>query len=198
MAIDGELIIEARQIDANRVGVFDVEGKVGGEALERDAGHLDAAQGHLRLLDQPAERCATAQDHGHRRSKHVHRITDGRQHRRIHWYASQAMNLSAAEIEQLGERGWFVRDGFLSDDETHAAREEITQLELRPAGMVRGQHDAAERGDHITWLDVAAAPPALRAVCDRLEDLRRALARDAWLPTSRAEIQAAHYPGGGA
>jgi SM-20-related protein len=108
------------------------------------------------------------------------------------------MNLSAAEIEQLGERGWFVRDGFLSDDETRAAREELMALELRPAGMVRGHHDTAQRGDHITWLDIATAPPALQTVCARLEDLRRALGREAWLPTTRAEIQAAHYPGGGA
>jgi SM-20-related protein len=108
------------------------------------------------------------------------------------------MTLSAGEIEQLGERGWFVRDGFLSDAESRAACDEITALELRPAGMVRGHHDTAERGDYITWLDIATAPPALQTVCERLEDLRRALGRDAWLPTARAEIQAAHYPGGGA
>jgi SM-20-related protein len=108
------------------------------------------------------------------------------------------MGLPAGEVEQLGERGWFVRDGFLTDAETRAARDEVLGLELRPAAMVRGHHDAAERGDHITWLDIATAPPALQRVCERLEDLRRALARDAWLPTSRAEIQAAHYPGGGA
>ena len=107
------------------------------------------------------------------------------------------MELSAHEVEQLGGEGWFVRDGFMSDDEVRAARAELERLSMRPAEMV-GAKDEAQRGDRIAWLDPESAPPALAALCERLEALRAAIARDAWLPTTHAEIQAAHYPGGGA
>jgi SM-20-related protein len=107
------------------------------------------------------------------------------------------MELAAHEIERLGAEGWFVRDGFLSDDDVRGARAELERLPMRPAEMV-GARDEAQRGDRIAWLDPQTSPPVLAAACARLEALRLAIARDAWLPTTHADIQAAHYPGGGA
>jgi SM-20-related protein len=107
------------------------------------------------------------------------------------------MILSPGEIERLGARGWFLRDGFLTANEARAAHSELATVELRRAGMAKEHFDLDERGDRMAWLDARVAPPALAAVCTRLEALREALARDAWLPTLRAEIQVACYPGGG-
>jgi SM-20-related protein len=108
------------------------------------------------------------------------------------------MELSAHEVEQLGSEGWFVRDGFIGADDVRAARAELEHIDFRAAGMTGGRLDESQRGDRIAWLGPKTAPPALAKLCAQLEDLRLAIARDAWLPTTHAEIQAAHYPGGGA
>jgi SM-20-related protein len=110
--------------------------------------------------------------------------------------------LEASEVQALGERGVFVRDGFLGRALASAVRGELDRLEpaLRPAGMGRGApaRDARKRGDAIVWLDGAAAGPALAALHRALETLGHDLHRQAYLGLSTPEIQVARYPGGGA
>jgi SM-20-related protein len=110
--------------------------------------------------------------------------------------------LETAEVRALGERGAFVREGFLGRAVALAVRDELQRLgpALRPAGMGRGgQHrDARERGDATLWLDPAAGGPALAALRAAFEGLGRAFRRQAYLGVGAPEIQVARYPGGGA
>lgn len=113
------------------------------------------------------------------------------------------VELEAAELAALGQRGVFVRDHFLGDGLARAAREELCRLEprLRPAGMGRGgrHRDAHERGDAIAWLDKAGVGgPAFAALRARFDALSDALRRQAYLGLRAHEIQVARYPGHGA
>lgn len=116
--------------------------------------------------------------------------------------ADTPVQLEAAELSALGQRGVFVRDHFLGDGLARAARKELCRLEprLRPAGMGRGgrHRDAHERGDAIAWLDEAVADPASAALRARFDALGDALRRQAYLGLRAHEIQVARYPGDGA
>ena len=107
--------------------------------------------------------------------------------------------LGQDEVEALGERGFFARDGFLGEEAARAACAELRGLALRPAGISRdGVLDPDTRGDAIAWLERDAAGPALAALYARFVDLGRALTEAAWLGLGRLEVQVARYPGGGA
>ena len=97
------------------------------------------------------------------------------------------------EVMALGERGFFVRDGFVDAAEVRAARQEALALEVRPAGVSRGATISADiRGDQIAWADAGFC------LWPRFEALRDALNREAWLGLGRFDVQVARYPGGGA
>jgi SM-20-related protein len=113
--------------------------------------------------------------------------------------------LTDAEIQTLGERGWFLRDGFLGRSgalEVHAALEAMAAAGgLHPAGLGRGaarRMDEAYRSDMIAWIVADGVPPGLGALLSAFAALRDALNRDAYLGVDRMEVQVARYPGGGA
>jgi len=110
------------------------------------------------------------------------------------------IGLDDAEIRALGERGFFLRDGFLgpaaAEGVCAAARALASAGELRPAGVRRGggyRRDPATRGDAIAWLAPADAPAGLRPLCERFEALRLGLNRDAYLGLVRFDVQLACY-----
>jgi SM-20-related protein len=113
--------------------------------------------------------------------------------------------LSDTEVEALGARGWFLRDGVLGRGAAVEIRDHIETLErsggLRPAGLGRGagyRVDRAVRGDAISWVEPAAIAPELAALWRTFVALREALNRQAYLALDRMEVQIARYPGGGA
>lgn len=108
--------------------------------------------------------------------------------------------LTDDETRALGERGFFLRDAFLGPEAARAARAALADYEFHPAGIGRGgdlHHDSRVRSDEIAWL-ADDAPPALAAVRDRFDELRRAINESAWLGLRRCDVQLARYPGGGA
>lgn len=114
------------------------------------------------------------------------------------------MELTDAEIGRLGAGGLVLRDGVLGPADARAlSRALAARVEaggLRAAGVSRGARyrlDPAVRGDEIAWLDPEAAP-ALAPLLGRLQALRDALNRRAYLGLGRVELQLARYPGGGA
>jgi len=110
------------------------------------------------------------------------------------------MLVSDEEIVALGERGWFLRDGFVGSAVTAAARQEAEGMTLRSAGMGRGQGyhlSMDERGDEIAWLDRTAATPAIGAIIDAFDALRTALNETAYLGLTRFDVQLARYAPGG-
>jgi SM-20-related protein len=68
------------------------------------------------------------------------------------------MDLRDAEIQALGEHGYFLRESFLGEAEARAVYPrpgEVDAGALRPAGIRRGADhrlDVATRGDSITWV----------------------------------------------
>jgi SM-20-related protein len=119
-----------------------------------------------------------------------------------HHPSTRVIELRPKDLEALGERGAFVREGFLGQARSLAAREEIAQLAtaLHPAQVGRGgaRRNIAERGDEIAWLDDGAGGPGLAALRARFDDLGAALTHQAYLGLRRREIQVARYPGDGA
>lgn len=116
-----------------------------------------------------------------------------------------SLDLMDAEIQALGERGWFLREEFLGHGAALVVHDAVEALgrsgRLRPAGLSRGaayRVDGAVRGDAITWVTPDDLPPGLGPLWDRFVALRDALNRDAYLGLDRMEVQAALYPGGGA
>ncbi len=114
------------------------------------------------------------------------------------------MELRPTDVEALGTRGFFVREGLLGVDLARRAREEAVGLleagELKRAGVRRGGDHALDevvRGDSIGWLDDSATG-ALLEVWSRFEALRVQLNESAYLGLRRTELQLAHYPATGA
>lgn len=112
--------------------------------------------------------------------------------------------LTDERVRALGEEGFFVVDDFLGPEAASALRDEALGVaatgSLRPAGLSRGESfrlERAARGDEITWLDPAQAPPGLAAWLRRLELLRDEVNAAAYLGLRRYEVQLARYPGGG-
>jgi SM-20-related protein len=111
--------------------------------------------------------------------------------------------LSDEEVASLGDRGWFMREGFLGETPARAAHAEVVAWAmrglLRPAGVSRDARVEPDvRADAIAWLDPASAGPPLGALHARFVELGAALTRLAWLGLGRMDVQVAHYPGGGA
>jgi SM-20-related protein len=118
---------------------------------------------------------------------------------------SPDLPLSNAEVQALGERGWFLRDGVLGRDAAVGIHEHVEAIaaagRLRPAGLGRGagyRVDHAVRGDAISWVDPTAVAPELAELWAAFLALRDALNRQAYLALDRMEVQIARYPGGGA
>jgi SM-20-related protein len=110
---------------------------------------------------------------------------------------------SDAEIAQLGEQGFFLRDRFLGEASALALREAVEALReggrFLPAGLSRGgayRIDPAVRGDAITWL--APELPGLEDLFSSFTALRDGLNEAAYLGLDRFDVQAAFYPGEGA
>ncbi|KAG2425670.1 hypothetical protein HXX76_013512 [Chlamydomonas incerta] len=116
--------------------------------------------------------------------------------------------------------GACVVDGFIPPDlvkDARGAAQEALAERQRPAAVGGGLQvpgegravDPQSRGDHMLWLHpqsgdaqagpgAAAARPALRAVTERLEALRRQLLRQGHDVGGSTTYQLALYPGGGA
>jgi SM-20-related protein len=111
--------------------------------------------------------------------------------------------LTSAEVEALGERGYFLRDEFLGSRLAEATRAKAIELAatgaLQPAGMGRGgAHRLAQdvRGDRITWLFPGDGRGPLAEVWGRFEALMGAVNEAAWLGLRAFELQLAHYAPG--
>lgn len=111
--------------------------------------------------------------------------------------------LTDAEVEALGTRGYFLRDGFLGAELTAATRAQAGELGaagvLQPAGIRRGgdhQLNTAIRGDRITWLSEGDVRGPLRDVWTRFDALKDAINQAAWMGLRRFDLQLAHYAPG--
>jgi SM-20-related protein len=118
---------------------------------------------------------------------------------------TNAFVLTDAEIHELGERGWFLRDGHLGQRQATGVRDAIEALaaagRLRGAGLSRGPaHRAGEgiRSDAVAWITPDGLPPELTGLWDSFLALRDALNREAYLGLDLMEVQAARYPAGAA
>jgi SM-20-related protein len=103
----------------------------------------------------------------------------------------------------IAERRWCAIPSFLDAGSWQALAAHARSLaragELRPAGVGQGADFALRpdvRGDWIRWLDVVAAGPELAAYLARMEELRVALNRDAYLGLLELEAHLALYPPG--
>src|SRR5262245_55580251 len=110
------------------------------------------------------------------------------------------LTLTEAEIRNLDERGWLLRDGVLGRRAAMRVHDAVEALAargvLRPAGVSRGagyRVDPAVRGDAIAWIEPDEAPPDLAALRAVFLSLRDALNRGAYLGLDRIEIQVARY-----
>ncbi|MBL8953858.1 MAG: 2OG-Fe(II) oxygenase [Myxococcaceae bacterium] len=94
------------------------------------------------------------------------------------------------EVEQLGERGFFVRDAFAPADLIEAALKHAHTQPLTPAGIQRGAIKSPDvRTDLTAWLDDAPLTPAFEA-------LRQELNHTAYLGLTRFDLQLARYEPG--
>jgi len=107
------------------------------------------------------------------------------------------------EVEALGTRGFFLRDGFLGAELSAATRAQAVALAeqgaLQPAGIRRGgdhRLDTRVRGDRITWLSEGDARGPLGEVWARFEALRLEANEGAWLGLRAFDLQLAHYAPG--
>jgi SM-20-related protein len=107
--------------------------------------------------------------------------------------------LTEAEIQSLGERGFFTREGVAPELCAEAGRIASTMAaseELEPAGVGkqgRLRSEDAVRGDRITWVDRASTDGPLAELIDIYETLMDELNRKALLGLRRFELQLAHY-----
>lgn len=113
------------------------------------------------------------------------------------------MLLREQDIQALGERGWFIREGWRGEAEALAARAEaLAQVEagaLRPAAIRRGADrkvDTAVRGDFTTWVTLESAP-ALGRLWQDYARLGQALSAEAYMGLGHFDVQLAWYPGRG-
>jgi SM-20-related protein len=115
------------------------------------------------------------------------------------------MELTAEQVRALGERGWFVADGFMGAPLVREARRQALLLatggSLVAAGIRRGaahSHDPQVRSDRITWLGREDLVGDLAQVWEHFETLRSQLNREAYLGLTRFELQLGWYPANGA
>lgn len=101
--------------------------------------------------------------------------------------------MTEAELEALGGRGWFTRDGFPFAAE--AARVAAARSYV-PARVSRGHvRDETVRTDALCWLDAGDAE--LAPLVAAFEALRLELNTGAWLGLTRFDLQLAKYEAGG-
>ncbi len=106
-------------------------------------------------------------------------------------------------IESLADYGWCVVPGFLPEAETAALRVECLLPHaagaFHAAGIGRGQARIRSeiRGDHVLWVEEIKAGPALRAMLERFETLRREVNQALFLGLLDLETHFAVYPPGG-
>lgn len=105
-------------------------------------------------------------------------------------------------LDDLAGPGWHLDTRFLTMEETMALREECLEAlasgSFHAAGVGRGkaQVQGEIRGDQVYWIEEGAGGPALHAVQDRLEALRRAVNQDLSLGLFDVELHFAVYPPG--
>ena len=106
--------------------------------------------------------------------------------------------MTPSEVEQLGQRGWFSREGFAGACEAAPIARQRAEAGLYAAAGVARAHrqDASVRSDRVLW--VSQADPQLSGLQAGFEALRLELNLDAWLGLTRFDLQLAHYPGAGA
>ncbi|MBF5042440.1 2OG-Fe(II) oxygenase [Aggregicoccus sp. 17bor-14] len=110
--------------------------------------------------------------------------------------------LSDAEVQALGEQGYFVRPAFLGEAAALRVREAALARagELAPAGVRRGADrrvEAQTRQDLIAWLETAPGT-VLGEAFDAFRQLGDEVSRAAYLGLGRFDVQLALYPGEGA
>lgn len=106
-------------------------------------------------------------------------------------------------LDDLAERGWSVRDGFLSPPEVVQLAREV-EAEWRAGGLHQAGIGRAAgfqvrpeiRSDHVRWLDPGRPSAAQRHYLDRLEELRLALNQGLYLGLFEFEGHLAYYPPG--
>lgn len=112
--------------------------------------------------------------------------------------------LSDEEVAALGEGRVLVRDEVLPASQVAAIRAAAERLRaqgaLEPAGIGHaGRVKPDLRSDWTTWVaDRGGAEPALVALWDWMDGLRRALVEATWVALPRFGLQLALYPGEGA
>jgi hypothetical protein len=155
----------------------------------------------LRMLGHPKASSAIASHHQQQKQQHAEAATN----------SSDAAPVAPLLAGRTMAGGVLVADGFLSEADILAAREEAQQLlhdAARPAGMVaagQGQErwaQSALRGDEAAWLSPASLQAAghghLAAAVQRLLSLRPWLQQQGLDVGGRPSCQLARYPGGGA
>jgi SM-20-related protein len=106
-------------------------------------------------------------------------------------------------VEGIAASGWTICEHFLPDSEVCALAAEATAAlragAFAPAGVgKRAARREDERGDHILWIDAAAASAVTRRLLGRFEEIRLALNRELTLGLFDFEGHFASYPPGGA
>jgi len=103
----------------------------------------------------------------------------------------------AAEVEALGSRGFFVRDGFLGHSLAHRVRQEAARQPLRRAG-IRKEGALADdvRTDEIAWLTAEDSQGALAEAVACFSTLMNEVNEAAWLGLRRFDLQLARYQPG--
>ena len=98
------------------------------------------------------------------------------------------------EVEALGARGYFVRDGFLGRELALAVRAAAAGVALRPAGIRRSHELAPEvRSDELAWLTREDASGPFVEAIERFEALRVEVNEAAWLGLRTFDLQLARY-----
>jgi SM-20-related protein len=105
--------------------------------------------------------------------------------------------------DEIAGRGWCVVEHFvprrLAEKLATEARAQWQDGRYHAAGTGSGHSPVVRpqvRGDHIQWLDAAAASPALHACLGRFEELRLTLNRELQLGLFDFECHFALYPVG--
>lgn len=114
------------------------------------------------------------------------------------------MDLRDDEIEALGTRGYFLRDGWLGAEQARAVHDEALERTrsgtLRPASIRRGADrtlDEGTRGDLISWV-LPEQGSALGVLWNHFAALGEGLSAGAYLGLGTFDLQLALYPGSGA
>ena len=115
---------------------------------------------------------------------------------------SQLQNHFENIADNLADKGFCVIDGFLSEHEIQPIRSlelisgDIHELKRAGIGKESRQINEGIRGDHISWIDPASAPQAIRVYLDKITELRQFLNQSLFLGLKDFEVHIARYPAG--